>query len=55
MKRTFMSKKIVMIAVLVIAVIIIVSMFPYKQVLAPEPEVTVKSASTIYPIVAYYS
>ena len=55
MKRTFMSKKIIMITVLVIAVIIIVSMFPYKQVLAPEPEVTVKSASTIYPIEADFN
>jgi hypothetical protein len=55
MKKGFMSKKIIMIAVLVIAVIIIVSMFPYKRVLAPESEVTVKSASTVYPIVADFN
>jgi hypothetical protein len=49
-KISMLRKKIIMIAVLVIAVIIIVSMFPYKQVLAPEPAVTVKSASAILPV-----
>ena len=51
-KKTIISrKKIIMIAVVVIAAIIIVSMFPYKRVLAPEPAVTVKSASSILQVV----
>ena len=47
-----------MIAVVVIAVIIIVSivsMFPYKRVLAPEPAVTVKSASSILQVVGDFN
>ena len=44
-----------MIAVVVIAAIIIVSMFPYKRVLAPEPAVTVKSASSILPVVGDFN
>ena len=48
-------KKIAIIIVIVVAFIVVVSMFPYKHFLAPEPKVTVKSATTILPVSGDFS
>lgn len=48
-------KKIALIIVIAVALIVVVSMFPYKHFLAPEPKVTVKSATTIVAISGDFS
>ncbi|MHB1567552.1 MAG: hypothetical protein ACYCXG_12725 [Acidiferrobacter sp.] len=48
-------KKIALVIVIAVAVIIVVSMFPYKHFLAPEPKVTVKSATTILSVSGDFS
>ena len=44
-------KKIALVIIIAVAVIIVVSMFPYKHFLAPEPAVKVKSGNTILLVV----
>ena len=48
-------KKIALVIVIAVAVIIVVSMFPYKHFLAPEPSITMKTGNSVLPIVGDFN